>query len=292
MPSRRAPSFASSLGTDRSGSRSGPTASPSPRRPPSPPTALSGSRRTRRSTSPAAEDGVDPLLLELLPGGDTSSHTVGCYAAMMRYLAGLALVFWSMPCGKEPRPQEADATAPSFGPAVFHAQACPLSTNVPQNPLSDECRRNPCKPDEYCNTSTFHGRPVVWCEKKPSCESDADCDGGVCKCGSRQCIAGNCRGSDDCGGRDCAVEARGGGQFCRTKDDECTIHAECRTGHACTYDSGKWTLPPRRGSSTTTLKWRTQAATTGRQRRRRAVSNDDDRHARLSVACTGLDARA
>lgn len=95
-------------------------------------------------------------------------------------------------------------------------------------------------------------------DPEPDCRTNADCAAQeVCACslvfGERSiaavptvgsCIARECSGPGDCGGRQCGLSTdRFGvpeGLFCRTAADECESDLECGVGRTCNFGVDHW----------------------------------------------------
>jgi hypothetical protein len=154
---------------------------------------------------------------------------------------GISLVLaLSAGCHKETRAAPA-ADDRAYGPAVLRMVTCP--PNKPERP-SVESGCESCKDDELCKVFSIRGRAVGQCAKN-SCRGDADCPGALCTCGApNECTAGNCRGPEDCGGRECTDNrgrhGHGGGQYCRTKNDTCKTHDDCKKGDECSWAGTSW----------------------------------------------------
>ena len=161
-----------------------------------------------------------------VPDGAKSTEDAGLRAAVPAYGA--------------PPPTETAQPPLAYGPAVLRQQTCPPPVAPPRSTL-EGCDK--CQKDEYCFEEHVRGRKFGRCTKS-TCQKDADCKGGLCRCGPPNvCVAGDCRGPEDCGGRDCATDrwryGHGSGTFCRTKDDTCKTHDECGPDQECAF-SGKW----------------------------------------------------
>jgi hypothetical protein len=96
----------------------------------------------------------------------------------------------------------------------------------------------------YCRVSLFSPFPLTTdlCCTYDECQTDADCNGGVCACGrdttppyNHYCVAGNCRIDSDCGGQYCSPSVPLGcgnhyryvGFYCHTASDECSQDSDC-----------------------------------------------------------------
>jgi hypothetical protein len=134
-----------------------------------------------------------------------------------------------------------------YGPAVFHALTCPTPNREAPlpGPIGGGCTAHTeCKPGEFCELVSVHGTDIGSC-RKSACKGDVDCKGALCMCGPpSQCLPGNCRSAEDCGGRDCDFDrgryGHGQGRWCRTAKDSCKSHDDCAKGNECTYLGDSW----------------------------------------------------
>lgn len=127
-------------------------------------------------------------------------------------------------------------------------------------PSSCEAHEDCTDGDEgRCTEMSSRGGRFLACTYS-ECETDADCAGGVCRCGGEAfdshsvCLpAGNCQTDDDCGNDYCSLSYTSCGpdwgdvlgHFCHTTFDGCRDDADCGGDDSdgyCAYDegAGRW----------------------------------------------------
>lgn len=143
--------------------------------------------------------------------------------------------------GPDAEPYVKPAPSTAFAAPQLRPVAC-ADAPAARGDVPEGCEQ--CAPGEHCKRMDLRGRVVGVCAKS-TCAKDADCPGALCACGPpNECVPGNCRGPEDCGGRECAPDrwryGHGTGTYCRTDRDECATHAHCGKGHECAYVGGRW----------------------------------------------------
>lgn len=152
-----------------------------------------------------------------------------------------------------PPPAALPTAAPtaSAKPARRCAAPPPANGSIPADAAGKPLRAL-CHVDTDCHVgregrcvfSDGHGERVsLLACTHDDCETDADCPGNVCVCGTdvshrSHCVIGDCRDDDDCDGAHCGVGHQDGVEirFCHRPGDQCSSRRACHDAQVCEYD--------------------------------------------------------